>query len=125
MFDRSNGLRQRDPRLATSAEPDGAARRRRDAFACAIEPLEARFLMARFAIIGDLATTSATTLPLVAPMVKGWNPDHIVTVGDNNNDDDINFDATIGQYFHEYISPYVGSHGAGSPTGNRLWPTVG
>src|SRR5688500_11021457 len=107
MLDRSHGLRQRDSRSARAAERVATARRQRDAFACAIESLEARLLLARFAIIGDLATTSATTLPLTADMVKSWNPTHIVTVGDNNNDDDTNFDSTIGQYFHEYVSPYV------------------
>jgi hypothetical protein len=114
MLDRRNGQRTAKQR-----------RPRRNSLVNAIESLEARFLMTRYAIISDMATTSATALPVIAPMVKGWNPEHIVTVGDNNNDDDTNFDATLGQYFHEYIDPYVGSHGAGSPTGNRLWPTIG
>jgi len=138
MLDRRNGQRQRvharPGRLAPdaptstatpSARADAGSRRHHDAFADAIEPLESRLLMARFAIIGDLATTSATTLPLVAAMVKGWNPEQIITVGDNNNDDDTNFDATIGEYFHEYMDPYPGVHGAGSTTGNHLWPAMG
>ena len=137
MLDRRNGQRQRaharpgrlapvvqDSPLAPNARA-ARARRCHDVFVNAIEPLESRLLMARFAIIGDMATTSATTLPLTAAMVKGWNPEHIITTGDNNNDDDTNFDATVGQYFHEYMDPYPGVHGAGSTTGNRLWAAMG
>ena len=121
MPDRTNG----HPRPARPADHTGQRRRQPDSFNNVIEPLETRLLLARYAIIGDLATTSATTLPVVSEMVKSWNPEHIISVGDNNNDDDANFDATIGQYFHEYMDPYPGSHGAGSPTGNRLWPALG
>src|SRR5207248_1618842 len=34
-------------------------------------------------------------------------------------------DANIGQYYHDFIFPYSGRYGAGSPTGaNRLFPTL-
>ena len=46
-----------------------------------LEPLEARQLLARVAVIGDF--TSGTALNDVARMIKSWNPAAIATVGDN------------------------------------------
>jgi hypothetical protein len=105
-----------------------ARRRKAAAVLCyAIESLECRRLLTRFAVIGDMALTQSGVLSSVATMVKGWNPAHIVTVGDNNNTSgqDTNFEATVGEYFHEWISPYLGSRGAGSTTGNKFWPAMG
>lgn len=87
-----------------------------------VERLESRRLLARVAVIGDF--TSGTTLNGVSRMIKGWDPAAIVTVGDNYYYD-TSIDTSVGQAFHDYISPYSGSYGAGSTTGNRFWPTLG
>ncbi len=81
----------------------------------------------RFAVIGDFGLANQNELD-VANRVKSWNPDFIVTVGDNNYPDGeaTTIDANIGQYYHDYIFPYLGAYGAGSPTGtNRFWPALG
>src|SRR6266566_1061443 len=70
--------------------------------------------------------TSSANENRVANLVKGWNPDFIVTDGDNNypNGQASTIDQNIGQYYHSYIGNYKGSWGAGSTT-NRFWPALG
>ncbi len=62
----------------------------------------------------------------VAHLVASWNPDLIVTLGDNNYQTGAaaTIDANIGQYYHGFISPYKGNYGPGSTT-NRFFPTLG
>lgn len=78
-----------------------------------------------FAVIGDYGNGSSAE-GNVANRVKSWNPDFIITTGDNNyvygSADTI--DEHIGQFYHEYIGNYVGSYGAGSAT-NRFFPSLG
>lgn len=78
-----------------------------------------------FAIIGDYGEAGEAAAG-VAGLVKGWQPEFIATTGDNNYPDGMQetIDANIGQYYHEYIGPYVGSYGEGSPY-NRFFPTLG
>lgn len=81
----------------------------------------------RFAIIGDYGFASPLEAD-VATRVKSWNPEFILTAGDNNypTGDSSTIDANIGQYYQEFIFPYTGTYGAGSPTGtNRFWPSPG
>ena len=79
----------------------------------------------RFAVIGDygLAGTAETE---IAALVLSWQPDFILTVGDNNypSGEAETIDLNIGQYYHSYIAPYVGTYGAGAET-NRFFPTLG
>jgi tartrate-resistant acid phosphatase type 5 len=79
----------------------------------------------RFAVIGDYGAISAPERD-VANLVKSWNPDFIVTVGDNNypSGSASTIDRAIGQYFHDYIYPYHGEFGEGA-TENRFFPTLG
>ena len=79
----------------------------------------------RFAVIGDFGLASPT-LENVANMIKSWNPDFIITTGDNNYElgEASTIDANIGQYFHEFISPYYGTYGPGGAT-NRFFPSLG
>jgi len=79
----------------------------------------------RFAVIGDIGVAGQGEAD-VATLVKSWNPDFIIALGDNNYPSGAaaTIDANIGQYYHEYISPYVGSYGAGSVT-NRFYPILG
>ena len=78
-----------------------------------------------FAVIGDFGSNDSNEAA-VANLVKSWNPNFIVTVGDNNYPDGeaSTIDANIGKYYHEYIHPYTGAYGAGATT-NRFWPSVG
>jgi hypothetical protein len=79
----------------------------------------------RFAVIGDYGDAGQPEID-VANRVKSWNPDFIITTGDNNYPDGAanTIDANIGQYYREFISPYTGSYGAGAPT-NRFFPLPG
>jgi len=79
----------------------------------------------RFAIIGDYGL-SGTAEEDVANLVNSWNVDFIITLGDNNYPDGkaSTIDENIGQYYHQYIYPYVGSYGEGSNV-NRFFPSLG
>jgi Calcineurin-like phosphoesterase/Fibronectin type III domain len=78
-----------------------------------------------FAVVGDFGSGDANEQD-VANLVKGWNPDFIITVGDNNYPDGeaATIDSNIGRFYHEFIHPYRGSFGAGAAE-NRFWPSVG
>src|SRR3954470_19128216 len=90
--------------------------------AAIVEVLESRRLLSTFAIIGDV--TQSTGGRDVSTLVKSWNPDFIVSTGDNVHGDPT-IDSTIGRYYHDYVSPYNGSFGAGSPSGNRMYSALG
>jgi hypothetical protein len=79
----------------------------------------------RFAVIGDFGT-AGPALADVANLIKSWNPDFILTTGDNNypSGSAETIDENIGQYFHEYIFPYIGQFGQGANS-NRFFPTLG
>lgn len=79
----------------------------------------------RFAVIGDYGWTGQAEAD-VATLVNGWNPQFVVTTGDNNYEDGSasTIDVNIGQYYHQYISPYTGAYGAGD-TVNRFFPSLG
>ena len=94
-----------------------------------IEPLEDRlhFASTRFAVVGDYGTVSQDAED-VADLVLAKEPDFIVTVGDNNypSGQRTTLDENVGRYYHEYIHPYDGRFGGGSPTGgNRFFPVLG
>ncbi len=78
-----------------------------------------------FAVIGDFGGNGQPEKD-VADLVKSWNPDFIITVGDNNYPDGAadTIDLTIGQYYHDYISPYTGRFGQGTDA-NRFFPVLG
>ncbi len=85
-----------------------------------------------FAVIGDYGEACGNLGPAheeaVANLLKGWDPDYIITLGDNNYPDGTAFtiDTNIGQFYSEYIYPYTGFWGSGDPDGiNRFWPTLG
>ncbi|KAL4431161.1 hypothetical protein ABPG75_006417 [Micractinium tetrahymenae] len=89
-------------------------------FAIAAAPAESL----RLAAIGDYGAGS-TAEGQVADMIAGFAPiDDILALGDNNYvlGENATIDAHIGQYYASYISPYMGSYGAGSSSGNHFWP---
>lgn len=79
-----------------------------------------------FAVIGDYGLAGKDEAD-VAALIKSWQPDFIITTGDNNypNGEAGTIDANIGQYFHEYIKPYHGDYGVGSLDVNRFYPLLG
>jgi tartrate-resistant acid phosphatase type 5 len=80
----------------------------------------------RFAVIGDFGYAGANAAA-VATLVKSWQPAFIVTTGDNNyrHGEAATIDENIGQYYHEFIAPYVGAYGAGGSGENRFFPVLG
>ncbi|MDQ7035318.1 MAG: metallophosphoesterase [Anaerolineae bacterium] len=59
-------------------------------------------------------------------MVTSWNPDFIVTVGDNNypSGAEETIDDNIGQLYGDYIGNYNGNFGNGSAL-NNFYPILG
>jgi hypothetical protein len=79
----------------------------------------------RFAAIGDYGFAGPAERD-VANLVKSWNPDFILTLGDNNYElgDSTTIDHNIGQYYHEYIYNYKGRYGP-KAFSERFFPALG
>jgi tartrate-resistant acid phosphatase type 5 len=79
----------------------------------------------RFAVIGDFGLDGKPEAD-VANLVKSWQPDIVITVGDDNYPSGAasTIDQNIGQYYSDFIHPYVGKFGPGAPD-NRFFPTLG
>lgn len=62
----------------------------------------------------------------VANLVKSWNPDFVMTLGDDNYPSGAasTIDQNIGQFYHEFIYPYTGAYGSGAVS-NRFFPCLG
>ena len=75
--------------------------------------------------IGDYGSDNFSTRQ-VARLVKSWQPDCIITLGDNNYPAGAlaTIDRNVGQFYHEFISPYRGRYGFGAST-NRFFPALG
>jgi tartrate-resistant acid phosphatase type 5 len=86
----------------------------------------------RMAVIGDFGASSEAEMS-VANLINGWNPDLILTLGDNNYPDGTaaTIDQNIGQFYSEYIVPYTGLYrdpqASESESGreNRFFPALG
>jgi len=78
---------------------------------------QAQSVKVTFAVIGDFGLAGQNEAD-VANLVKSWNPDFIVTAGDNNYPDGAvwSIDDNIGQYYHDYIFNYGGKYGSESAT---------
>lgn len=78
-----------------------------------------------FAVVGDIGLAGPAE-QAVAELVTSWNPDLVITLGDNNypDGDASTIDANIGQYYHRFIAPYRGRYGPGADV-NRFFPTPG
>jgi tartrate-resistant acid phosphatase type 5 len=76
-------------------------------------------------VIGDYGLAGQRASE-VAALVKSWQPDFVITTGDNNYyyGEASTIDANIGQYYHDFIHPYVGQYGPGATT-NRFFPSLG
>ena len=76
----------------------------------------------RFAAFGDYGTDNSSELA-VSILVNGFDPDLIVTTGDNAYGS-APIDDLVGKYYADYIGDYTGAFGAGSPI-NRFFPSLG
>jgi tartrate-resistant acid phosphatase type 5 len=81
--------------------------------------------LVRFAVIGDYGIAGPAEQS-VAALVAGWDPDFVITAGDNNYPLGAaeTIDDNIGQFYHPFIFPYTGGYGQGS-TYNRFFPAPG
>ena len=79
----------------------------------------------RFAVIGDYGMGNQAEAD-VAALVASWQPDFVITTGDNNYPSGASqtIDANIGQFYHAFIFPYLGSYGSGADV-NRFFPSLG
>jgi predicted phosphodiesterase len=77
----------------------------------------------RFAIVSDIHGSFPATQS-VSTLVKSWNPDFIITCGDNNYASVNAIDSQVGQYYHEFMAPYTGFFGLGD-TVNRFYTGLG
>lgn len=79
----------------------------------------------RFAVIGDYGSGAVAEAD-VASLVASWEPEFVITTGDNNypSGSGETIDVHIGQFYSSYIYPYQGSYGQGADI-NRFFPTLG
>ena len=79
----------------------------------------------RVAVIGDFGGGTEAESQ-VAALVRGFQPDLVATVGDNNYPDGAaeTIDRNIGRYYHDFIAPYRGAFGPGASV-NRFFPALG
>lgn len=77
----------------------------------------------KIAVISDMHGNFPATSE-VADAVARWNADAIITCGDNHYGSMNSMDTQVGQYYHSYISPYLGAYGSGSIT-NSFFPSLG
>ena len=88
---------------------------------------ELEFPRYEIGIIGDYGRIDGTYSQSiqVASSLTTYNPDIIITTGDNTNETGINaYDNTVGRLYHQFINPYVGVSGSGA-TVNRFFPSLG
>jgi len=78
-----------------------------------------------FAVIGDYGWDGEDEAKVVN-LVKRWNPDFIITTGDNNYPHGAaeTIDQNVGKYFSDYIYPYRGNYGEGAEE-NKFFPAIG
>jgi hypothetical protein len=78
-----------------------------------------------FAVIGDYGLDGQNEAR-VADLVSSWNPDFVITTGDNNYFQGAasTIDQNIGKHYCQFIGNYLGRPGEGSLI-NRFWPTPG
>jgi tartrate-resistant acid phosphatase type 5 len=79
----------------------------------------------RFAVIGDFGSGS-THEAAVANLVKNWNPDFIVAVGDDRYGDR-DYDAAVGQFYCDYLKDAgAGAYCSGGTSAvNRFFAALG
>jgi hypothetical protein len=79
----------------------------------------------RIAVVGDYGGDTSEEAA-VAKLIASWNPDAVITGGDNNYVEGSfdGYDQVVGKHYHAFMGSYRGKFGAGSPS-NRFWPALG
>jgi len=97
-------------------------------------PSDARSEPFTFAVVGDYGAAAAPGYwpgeGYVATMIDQWDPDIVITTGDNNYQwgSAETIDENIGQFYSQYIGNYQGDYGEGAgnePGDNRFFPVIG
>ncbi|WP_342778131.1 putative Ig domain-containing protein, partial [Mesorhizobium norvegicum] len=104
---------------ATSSDGSTAAQD----YTVSVVPTTPPQVLYRYAVFGDYGDTDLSGEKAVSAMVHAWNPDFILTIGDNVYAPQT-LDAAVGQQYHDYIGNYQGAYGSGSAI-NRFFPTLG
>lgn len=80
----------------------------------------------QFAIVGDFGLLG-TPQEQVAALIDSWNPEFVITTGDNWYGSEITFadlDLKVGRLYQKWIGEYAGAYGAGA-TKQNFYPTIG
>ncbi len=79
----------------------------------------------KIGVIGDYGADSLGEAK-VATMISSWNPDLVITLGDNNYNlgEASTIDPHIGKYYSNFIYPYKGTYGS-TATFNKFFPSLG
>jgi tartrate-resistant acid phosphatase type 5 len=77
----------------------------------------------KFAVVSDIHGSFPATQS-VSNLVKSWSPEFIITCGDNNYASTNDIDTQVGQYYHDFISPYSGAYGLGDSV-NSFFSALG
>uniref|UniRef100_A0A383W657 Fibronectin type-III domain-containing protein n=1 Tax=Tetradesmus obliquus TaxID=3088 RepID=A0A383W657_TETOB len=81
----------------------------------------------KLAAVGDYGVDTVNE-DKVANMIKAWDVDAVMALGDNNYPTGGNdtIDKNIGKYYASFIHPYKGAFGPGPPSStNRFWAVPG
>lgn len=80
----------------------------------------------KFAIVGDFGMLGDKSRA-VSDLIKSWNPDFIITTGDNNypSGAEETIDDNIGSLYSTYIFPYIGKYTPSPIQKNRFYPCLG
>lgn len=83
-------------------------------------------LAVKFAVVGDYGDVGDESRS-VAKLIKSWEPDFVLTVGDNNypSGGAETIDECVGSLYSTYVYPYKGKYEASSIGENRFFPCMG
>ena len=81
---------------------------------------------ARFAVIGDFGVGLNENEGKVAALVRSWNPDFIIALGDNRYGT-VDYDSAVGQHFCEFLSETETSSNCSGDEAlsNAFFPSLG
>ncbi|HWB19973.1 MAG TPA: metallophosphoesterase [Phycisphaerales bacterium] len=79
------------------------------------------------AVIGDYGDNSPAEASVAALVNNTIRPQFILTTGGNNalSHSFADYDLVVGQFYHQYLFPYIGIYGAGAASENNFFPAPG
>jgi len=80
----------------------------------------------RFAVIGDYGGATQGSAD-VAALVKDWNPDFVITTGDNHYSDKTSLDEAVGQFYCDFLKDAGSGRycDGGNASKNAFFPSLG